>query len=144
VSRDKISQKNRTKVRERAQGRCEYCQILLEYSHDPFHMEHIIPLVKKGLSILLNLAFSCGGCNNYKSTRTEWIDPQYGETVRLFHPRKDIWKEHFCWSEDTTLVIGITEVGRATIEALKMNREGLVNLRGLLNLVNKHPPSDTI
>ena len=139
-----ISKKNREKVKNRAKGRCEYCQILLDYSPDSFNIEHIIPLFRNGSSELFNLAFACGGCNSFKATKVEWTDPSDGRTIPLYNPRKDTWTEHFGWSEDTGLVIGLTEIGRATVKELKMNREGLVNLRKLLNLVNKHPPSDTL
>lgn len=38
------------------------------------------------------------------------------------------------------MMIGKTDIGRATIEALFLNREGVVNLRRLLCLANLHPP----
>jgi len=37
-------------------------------------------------------------------------------------------------------IIGLTSTGRATVEALKMNRTGLVNMRQVLYLIDKHPP----
>jgi hypothetical protein len=58
----------------------------------------------------------------------------------LFNPRIDKWSEHFQWSEDDLHIIGITPIGRATVNRLKMNREGNVNLRGLLILADLHPP----
>lgn len=44
------------------------------------------------------------------------------------------------WSDDFTLIIGLTPTGRATIETLFLNREGVVNLRQLLYAIGKHPP----
>jgi len=38
------------------------------------------------------------------------------------------------------LIIGLTPTGRATVEVLKLNREGLVNLRQVLYAAGKHPP----
>jgi hypothetical protein len=38
------------------------------------------------------------------------------------------------------LIVGLTPTGRATIEALKLNREPLVNLRRLLYAAGEHPP----
>lgn len=53
-------------VIQRAKGYCEYCQLPVAFSPASFKFEHIIPLVKQGLTTLENLAFSCGGCNAYK------------------------------------------------------------------------------
>jgi len=39
-----------------------------------------------------------------------------------------------------TEVIGLTPTGRATIETLKLNRKGVINLRWALFAVGKHPP----
>ena len=41
--------------------------------------------------------------------------------VPLFHPRRDEWNQHFAWSPDGLRLIGITAVGRATIELLDIN-----------------------
>ena len=69
------------------------------------------------------------------------MDPLSKLEVRLFHPRKDYWPDHFQWNHDGTLIIGMTPVGRATVDLLKVNRESNVNLRMLLMLVGLHPPN---
>jgi hypothetical protein len=46
------------------------------------------------------------------------------------------------WNEDASLVIGRTPTGRATIEALRLNRPELVNLRRVLFAVGEHPPAE--
>ncbi|MCL4206468.1 MAG: hypothetical protein KJ000_28635 [Pirellulaceae bacterium] len=48
-------------------------------------------------------------------------DNETGTTVRLFDPRRDHWEHHFHADADQGLIIGITPVGRATVERLKMN-----------------------
>jgi hypothetical protein len=63
-----------------------------------------------------------------------------GRSVRLFNPRRQRWEDHFTWNEDYTLVIGLTDVGRATVEALHLNREGLINFREASRLLKLHPP----
>ncbi len=65
-----------------------------------------------------------------------------GEKTALYNPRQQVWSEHFRWSDDFTQVIGITACGRATVEALRLNRFGVVNLRRLLRGVNLHPPEN--
>jgi hypothetical protein len=125
---------------ERAQSRCEYCQYPVRYTNDPFVIEHIIPLVRGGTSTPDNLAFACAGCNGHKYNKVTALDPIDDKEVALFHPRQQHWAEHFGWSEDHLNVIGLTATGRATIEALQINRPGVVNLRELLYLARKHPP----
>ena len=127
-------------VIERAKGHCEYCHLPVAYSPNAFNFEHIIPLIKEGLTILFNLAFSCGGCNAYKKDKIEAIDPLTRQLCPLFNPRTDKWAEHFEWSEDDLYIIGITPIGRATVRLLKVNREGNVNLRKLLKMADLHPP----
>jgi hypothetical protein len=127
-------------VRDRAKHCCEYCQSQAKISADTFAVEHIIPIVKGGSDELDNLAYSCQRCNNHKFTATHAIDSATGSIVPLFHPRNDIWKEHFQWSEDFTEIIGISPTGRATVQRLKLNRQGLVNLRAVFVEVGIHPP----
>jgi hypothetical protein len=62
--------------------------------------------------------------------------------VKLFHPRRQRWADHFAWSHGGTRVLGLTPVGRATVEALQLNREPLVNLRRVLVEAGEHPPSE--
>ena len=93
--------------------------------------------------VLDNLAWACFGCNGHKPTKTHDTDPETGEIVALFHPRQQVWTEHFDWSDDFTHVIGKTPCGRATLKALCLNRVGVVNLRRVLVITGFHPPSET-
>jgi hypothetical protein len=93
-----------------------------------------------GLTITDNIALACHGCSNYKQARTMGVDPVTEEFVSLYHPRQMLWDTHFAWSEDITLVIGLTAIGRVTVILLKLNRTGVVNLRQVLTVVGKHPP----
>ena len=88
------------------------------------------------------MAYSCGGCNQFKYNKTESEDPINGELVPLFHPRADTWSDHFAWSDDFATIIGLTPTGRATIVALKINRETVQNLRKVLLLAKEHPPAE--
>src|SRR6266852_5076145 len=114
-------------VARRAQQRCEYCRSPAAFAHQSFSLEHIRPRSRKGKRTPGNLALSCQGCNNHKYNRTKAPDPVSGETVLLFHPRRHHWADHFAWSEDATQILGLTRIGRATVEALKLNREALIN-----------------
>ena len=139
-----LTRAQRRVIQERAKRRCEYCQSPVGFSTEPFTVEHIYPKSRGGSTTLDNLAFACAGCNGYKATRTHALDPETGATVPLFHPRRQRWVDHFRWSEDSTHVIGLTPTGRATVEALRLNRSGLVNLRRIMRLAGEHPPRDTI
>ncbi len=130
-------------VINRAGGRCEYCKSPAEISTESFCMEHIIPRSKGGRTESDNLAFSCYGCNSHKYNKTKGIDTATGNSVSLFHPRKHKWNKHFAWNEDATEIIGLTNIGRATVEELKLNRLKLKNLRKLLIKVDEHPPIET-
>lgn len=129
-------------VSDKARGLCEYCQSQIDYSPDPFSVEHIQPRADGGTNALDNLALSCHGCNGHKHAKTEALDPLGRERISLFHPRRQKWLEHFKWSDDFTLIVGLTPVGRATVQALQMNRSGVVNLRRILCAAGLHPPED--
>jgi hypothetical protein len=125
---------------ERAQGCCEYCRSQAKFAIQAFSVEHIIPRSRGGRSTIDNLALACQGCNNHKYMKIEGVDPITGETVPLFHPRKHNWNDHFAWDKDFSFMLGITPIGRATVDALKLNRWGLVNFRRILFVSGEHPP----
>jgi hypothetical protein len=132
MARNRLSKVDKAFVKDRANGCCEYCKFPFEYSHDAFHYDHIIPPDKGGTEELDNIAYACDRCNSKKWTRIEWNDPDTGQLTPLFHPRKDIWGEHFSWNHDISLVNGLTPKGKATIFLLEMNRPGLINVRKAL------------
>ncbi len=63
-----------------------------------------------------------------------------GLESRLFHPQRDRWLDHFDWSISGIVIVGLTDVGTATINLLRMNRPHLVEVRSLWVTVGKHPP----
>ena len=130
----------RKRVILRAAGFCEYCLCQSRYSSDPFAVEHIEPRSRGGRTRLPNLALSCHGCNGFKHAHMDGPDPTTGLAAPLFHPRRDQWGDHFRWSADYALIVGITPTGRATVERLQLNREGIVNLRRALLSIGAHPP----
>ena len=87
-----------------------------------------------------NLAFSCGGCNGHKYTKIQALDPVSRELVSLYNPRTQKWLDNFVWSDDFLQAVGLTAIGRATINALQINRSGVVNMRKLLLMAGLHPP----
>jgi hypothetical protein len=140
MTKRRIPSKLQRLVKERAFGYCEYCVCPESHSTQSYSNEHITPEVAGGPTTEDNLALACQGCNNKKYNKTHAIDPVSGETVPLFHPRKDDWHEHFAWNPDCLTLIGLTPTGRATIETLDLNRAGVINLRRMLFREGLHPP----
>lgn len=130
----------REEVSTRAKGYCEYCLSNEAYSNSTFEVEHIVPVSKKGENDLENFAFACSGCNKNKSHLINGLDDETKQRTDFYHPRKDVWSEHFMWNEDFTEIIGLTAKGRVTVKTLKLNRQNLKNLRRLLILAGEHPP----
>jgi hypothetical protein len=115
-------------VRTRGGDRCEYCGLRQE--DDPFfrfHVEHVIARQHGGATDLDNLALSCHHCNLHKGPNLSGIDPDTGAVVALFNPRLQRWEEHFMLRG--TLIVGLTETGRATVEVLAMNAPARRDLR---------------
>jgi len=110
------------------------------FATESFSVDHIIPRAKGGATRLDNLAYACLGCNSYKSSLIQAVDPATSEMALLFNPRQQSWHDHFAWSADLTEILGITPSGRATINALKLNRVNVVNLRRLVLLIGEYPP----
>lgn len=137
---NRVSLELRKAVAEQAKGCCEYCRSQEKFSTQSFSTEHITPRSRGGGSVAGNLAFACQGCNAHKYNKIEGIDPLSKENAPLFHPRRQKWTDHFGWSSDFSLIIGFTPTGRSTVEALKLNREGLINLRKILYAAGEHPP----
>jgi hypothetical protein len=135
-----VSSELRRRVRLRAQNLCEYCRTLMDFTGHEFTIDHIIPEAKGGLSDFANLCFCCFWCNNFKQARTHVRDLRTGRLVPLFNPRADQWDDHFRWSPTFTRVIGRTPVGRATVEALRLNRQSLVSARRIWVKHGLHPP----
>lgn len=140
MNNKRVTAKQRRTIVERARGCCEYCLSQARFATQAFSVEHIKPRGRGGKTRLDNLALACAGCNGHKHIKTEALDPVSREVVSLYHPRQHKWRDHFRLSDDFTLILGLTAIGRATVESLQLNREGLVNLRKVLYTMGEHPP----
>lgn len=101
--------------------------------------DHIIPESKGGLTEFGNLCFSCRRCNEFKGSAITGKDPLTGDTVSLYHPRRQKWHEHFAWDETGVSLIGLTDIGRATVIALNMNDSVILAARRRWVSVGWHP-----
>jgi len=132
----------RQRVADYFAHRCGYCQTAERVVGTPFEMDHIIPESQGGVTTEENLCLACSPCNNYKADHTTALDPITGETVPLFNPRQHQWREHFAWTVDGDLVVGLTAIGRATVIALHLNRATFVRARRLWVTAGWHPPRE--
>ncbi|MFM9963832.1 MAG: HNH endonuclease [Planctomycetaceae bacterium] len=135
-----ISRSLRALVAEEEKHRCAYCQSAVAIVGMPFEIDHVIPETLGGPTLRGNLCLCCSPCNDQKSCRTTAIDSLTGDDVALFHPRRQVWWQHFRWIDEGLRIEGLTPTGRATVLALQLNRPILVTARrGWIN-VGWHPP----
>lgn len=142
MARSKPPLEIQQQVRKRANYLCEYCHASEKWQYVQFTIDHVVPLKRGGQESLDNLALACFHCNRYKSASNSAIDPQTDERVSLFNPRTQNWKEHFIWSAACLEILGTTAVGRATVAALRLNRERILAIRAADKTVGRHPPSE--
>ena len=121
-----------------AGDRCEYCSLAQAGQEAAFHVDHVVPVSAGGPTVLDNLALACVSCSLRKGARRVAPDPQTGKAVALFNPRRDAWRVHFRW--DGVRMVGLTPTGRATAEALRMNRTLARAIRAAEAHRGRHPP----
>jgi hypothetical protein len=122
----------------RARNRCEYCGLAQEGQEATFHIDHIVPVAAGGPTTAANLALACVSCSLRKEARQSAVDPRGGRKVRLFHPRRQRWADHFRWQG--VRVVGLTSTGRATAAALQLNRPLILAIRREEAGRGRHPP----
>ncbi len=117
-------------VYARARACCEYCLIPEAMSLAPHEIDHIIAEKHKGATTEDNLALSCTLCNKHKGSDVASVDADSQQIVRLYHPRRDTWGDHFELQDG--VLVGLTPIGRVTITLLKANRAERIEERQLL------------
>ncbi|MDY7013685.1 MAG: HNH endonuclease signature motif containing protein [Cyanobacteriota bacterium] len=127
-------------VIQRAHNRCEYCGISQIGQVATFHIDRIIPIVAGGKTMTENLALACVSCSLRKGARQKLEDSETGEVVGIFNPRQQRWNAHFAWYG--VEVIGLTAIGRATVQALDLNRSTMLAIRAEEELLGRHPPPE--
>ena len=130
-----ISAQLRRAVKERAGGACEYCGVSEDVTLAPHEPDHIIGEQHGGATELENLAYSCFRCNRFKGPNIATVDLQTGALVPLYHPRSDLWLDHFSLIPDSALIEPLTAIGRGTVSLLRFNDEQRIAL--LLELIRQ-------
>ena len=126
-----MDEATRQLVRRRAKNRCEYCRLPQRGApYLTFHVEHIRARQHQGGDDPQNLALACPDCNAKKGPNLATASPDSGALVPLFNPRLHIWTEHFSLMGPE--IIGLTEIGRATVRLLDMNEHERLVMRAEL------------
>jgi hypothetical protein len=138
-----LSEAARERIRSAAGYRCEYCKI----QSWPLTIDHVVPKYKWNTPVAderdqlpfadaddeRNLCCACIACNVIgKRQRETATDPLTGTVVPLFNPRTDSWDAHFEWRDDFIQIRGLTPVGRATIDLMRLNGANYQEQRRLL------------
>jgi 5-methylcytosine-specific restriction endonuclease McrA len=134
---DLVPSSLRELVRERANGRCEYCLLHEDDAMFPHEVDHIIAIKHRGPTIETNLAWACLVCNRFKGSDIASVDLETGRIVRLFNPRTDTWAEHF--RLEGNRIAPLTAEGRVTEHLLQFNRPENLDLRQLLIQSERYP-----
>ena len=142
MSKTRVSEAIKQRVRQAANHRCGYCLAEQRRTLGILEIEHIIALALGGTDAESNLWLSCSLCNRYKGVQIEAIDPETDSLIPLFNPREQGWYEHFRWDEAGTRIIGLTAVGRATVQALQLNNPIAVVVRTGWVEAGWHPPTN--
>ena len=134
----------RALVRKRAKYLCEYCLIHEKdtgYRHRirPSHIDHVIARKHGGATHEDNLALACAPCSQHKGTNIASIVLETGDLIRLFNPRSDRWRDHFCLSPDGITIVALTPIGEATCRILGMNDTTRLLERKALRQVGRYP-----
>jgi hypothetical protein len=66
------------------------------------------------------------------------LDSVTGRRAPVFNPRVERWDAHFRW--DGVVLVGLTAIGRATVDALRMNRALALAIRREETALGRHPP----
>ncbi len=106
----------------------------------PLEIKHMFPEALGGSTRRDNLWAACRQCNALKGDRTQTWDPVTDAVAPIFNPRRQVWSEHFSWSDDGAHIVGRTAEGRATILALDLNRSLLVRARQRWVVAGWHLP----
>lgn len=101
-------------------GRCQYCRLAQHGHGATFHIDHVHPRSRGGPTSADNLVLQCPNCSLRKADKIAATDPDTAQSVPLFHPLQQAWDEHFRLQSEGTCV-GVTPIGRATVDALQMN-----------------------
>ena len=119
MSQTRVPPELRRFVRQRAEGRCEYCLAPESLSFALHQVDHIQAEKHSGPTVEANLALCCIVCNQFKGTDLSSVDPVSRKITPLFNPRSHVWAEHF--RLEGPHIRPLTAIGRVTVRLLRLN-----------------------
>ncbi|MCB0172368.1 MAG: HNH endonuclease [Anaerolineae bacterium] len=134
---DPLSTTLRQLVFDRANGRCEYCLLAQSVSAHKHEPDHIIPRQHDGETTAGNLALACARCNRYKGYNVGSYDPESGELVPFYNPRRQEWSDHF--RLEGASIAPLTPEGWVTAKMLHFNDANRIEERERLMAVDLYP-----
>lgn len=124
----------------RAEGVCEYCLVREDDTFFGFEVDHIISEKHGGLTQEDNLAYACFSCNRNKGSDIASVAPEDGLLVRFYHPRLNLWGDHFRLDDaDGVTIVPLTDVGEATARIFGFNDGERLLERRALSLLGSYP-----
>lgn len=144
MTKRRIPRSLRQRVLTTSRQRCAYCHTPTSITGTRLVIDHIVPEAAGGKTEEENLCVSCHSCNEFKGVQQEARDQETGQLAPIFHPYRQVWREHFGWSTDGSRIFGRTPTGRASVEALQLNHPVIVEARLRWVHVGWHPPADDI
>ena len=139
---DGISIRLRRLVIQRARGICEYCLIHQSDACFTFHIDHSVSRKQRGRTHAAHLALSCLRCNVAKGTDPGTFIGRPPRLIRLYHPRRDCWNQHFRLA--AAKIVPLSDVGQATARLLDLNAGDRILLRKNLIKAASYPSIEAL
>ncbi len=137
---DRVGVELRRLVAARANQLCEYCLLHEDDTYFGCEVDHVVSRKHGGLTEEDNLAYACALCNRNKGSDLGSLEPDTGELVRFYDPRRDRWTDHFRLAEDGVTIVPLTPVGRVTVRILGLNHNDRLLERTELREIGLYPP----
>jgi hypothetical protein len=103
-----------------------------------FQIDHIVSRKHGGKSVASNACLSCLYCNSFKGSDIGAFDGATRKLTKLFNPRRHKWSKHFQWAG--AFLVGLTPIGRVTVQLLRINDDYRVRIRAGLIEEGVFPP----
>ena len=115
----------------------EYCLYPQDFAFLAFELEHIVAEKHGGATVADNLALACSYCNRFKGSDPGSFDPETGQLVPFYHPRRQQWADHF--RLEGARIVPVTPEGRVTAAILQLNNHDRLLERQQLLDVGAYP-----
>ncbi len=135
-----INAELRRLVIARADHLCEYCLLHEEDTLFGCEVDHVVSEKHGGPTREDNLAYACFSCNRNKGSDIASLAPGTSILTRFFHPRLDLWREHFRLdTTDGITIVPLTEIAEATVRIFGFNDSDRLLERQALQLADRYP-----